>query len=225
MAIEVPKDSILCTIHFDEDFFPADTEGETGDVDALSVLLPTLFKSAENCSQSFDSGTFKTATTIGGGKVMEITFEESGVSYRQYVLSSYLLTKNDGLDRAKAYNNYPLFRDLPQITDAYRVIDGASWLGYRESANNQWQEVAIEKSLDSNLIRKGTLSALQIDVLLKGQSLPRSCIRLDYEKGVLWIWSSVQDDYMMCYLQGSPTAANARKIEHLGAAFRLGPIN
>ncbi|WOO42870.1 hypothetical protein [Rubellicoccus peritrichatus] len=210
---------------FHEDFSVEHTEGHLSDVDSLGVLLPTMIRSASSCGDSFGAGEFQGVVSLGEKRGLVISINDEKSCFRLFDGATiWSDLKDEKYERNWSQSGFPLFYNLDYIGQVFKSLGSVKWYGLRDNEDNRWSQEFLDDSLDTNAVESATMMTLQIDMLLKGQDLPRGRIRLDFENGQLWIWASVTDDYLMAYTERVDNRSDLSAIEQLGEAFLLGPL-
>lgn len=224
--MESASKQLLGQARFSEDFILEDSSGTPGDTDAIALLLPTVFRSAETCAETFDAGAFECLEVIGAGQCLTLELKTTECHFARYegVRSWEDQLATEAAPWPVAGDGLPVFRDYLLLREAFRSLPGATWIGLRASETNQWQSDTLASQPAEAEVRKATMAALQMDILLKGQEQPRGRMRLCFQKGELWAWASSDDDYLMAYLAAHPEASDLHALAQIGEAFLLGPV-
>lgn len=216
---------LLGEASFLEDFSLERTEGLLNDVDALGVLLPTMIRSASNCGDAFGAGGFQGVLSFGEGRGLCISIQDEKSCFQLFdAVTCWGDLKPKCQPTDWVSSGFPIFSNFSYIGEVFKNLGNVKWYGLRDNEDSQWSQHFWDDGLDRDAVEHATMMALQVDMLLKGQELPRGRTRLDFENGHLWIWSSANDDYLMAFTGKDDDDSGLSAIEQSGEAFLVGPL-
>lgn len=200
------------------DFTPAE-ENDGGDLTELSLLLTTLFRSAEGCGEILDAGPLQRMISWQPGAGLHLVKTETGFRYEKYLsVTGWEDFEADDV-RLAMTGSWQLHLTLQEILDAMTRLDGLYWAGIRDFETSRWNECHLDTAVDSETLHQSAKMALQLDILFKGHGLPRGNLRLDFAKSSLCSWSNTRDDYYMALTQSELPAAGRAVLVRCGQAF------
>lgn len=221
------KQSRSCgRIVYTPDFIEESIEGEVAERDALMVLLPALVRACDSCGDVLDVGTLVRFTCWGRGAGFVLQREGEGMLYNRWQgVGAWEDFEDDAEPGLPAgFSGLPIVGEAWRLHGVLKQMPGMLWYGIRDSKTNQWDQASASDAPDQAAVQRAIMMVLQLDMLLKGQDMPRGRARLDFAEHSFWLWASPHDHYLM-YWGRAVCGSDARApLAAAGEAFLLGGV-
>ncbi len=206
---------------FDLDWHAVSDTGE-GDAAMLGVQLSSVERAANQAGASFGLGSLDLLCSWSGGMGMTLRRTEKAWSMASLSrISTWADLNEDWPDWVPETPGLPILPRKNEIIHALRNLRQLRWFGLRDHRTNTWEQQSRYPQDSTPNLQKASMGALQLDMLVKSSGLPRGRMAAVFSEGILWLWVSRQDDFLVLVSERELSARAIGQIQMLGEGFLL----
>ena len=212
--------AIQTVIEFTPEYSPKSVEGEGLEPIGLGVLLSTIERLSENCGEPMELGKLTAFYSFSDGQSFALEKQKDSIKFQ------YFVDVSRWSDLGRGFPNYtdegfPMLPTREEITHFLTDESGVQCFGFRSQLTNIWEHQLKSLIAKEQQFQAASMSAMQIDVLLKSSQYPCGRMCLQFNSGSLWIWVTQDDNYCMIFVDSKISKQALGCVIHCGESFIL----